>query len=276
MWQITIPSCTAAEAYRRCSIGLRDQDLKDRLDRATPEIRNADIRYQSAGAIGQFAGMSAAQFQLSLVTVAEMSWLYDQKMVTKRSPGRAIYDMLRLSTKNGRCPLCGHGQVMTLDHYLPKATFSALAVNPANLIPSCSDCNKAKSSSVNATIHSYFDNIEDERWLYARVDEVFPAAVDFFVKAPEGWPSGLGQRVSEHFRLFGLRALYAAQAAHVLSEIKLRLINLYADGGAEAVQFYLVEEANSRRGNTLNSWQTALYESLSESAWFCDTGFKLE
>ncbi|MFB4285074.1 HNH endonuclease [Nonomuraea sp. MTCD27] len=276
MWHIALPTCTAIEAYRMCRSSIRDQDLKSRLEQVEPEIGSADDIYRQAGADGTLDGLHVSQFDLSNVTVREMSWLYDRKMVPHRSAARSLYNTIRGAARNGRCPLCGHRQVMTLDHYLPKAHHAALTVNPANLIPSCTDCNKAKLDAVVSSLHPYFDNVEQDRWLYASVERVVPAAVDFFVKAPASWPYKLVHRVHRHFKLFDLRALYAAQAAHVLSDIRLRLINLHTKGGAASVQFYLEEEAKSRKDHRLNSWQTALYEAMAESSWYCDTGFKLE
>ena len=74
--------------------------------------------------------------------------VYDGRMAAQGSPGRTIYDAIKLASPNGLCPLCGQRVVATLDHYLPKSRYAALAVNPANLIPACSDCNKAKSDAV--------------------------------------------------------------------------------------------------------------------------------
>src|SRR5262245_19880217 len=79
--------------------------------------------------------------------VSEMVAVYDNRLVKKTAPGRRIYDKIFTSAPNDKCPLCGHRNVKTLDHYLPKALFPALTVTPINLIPACSDCNKAKLST---------------------------------------------------------------------------------------------------------------------------------
>lgn len=114
----------------------------------------------------------------------------------------------------------------TVDHYLPKSAYAALAVNPANLIPACSECNRVKSSAVLDTLHPYYDNVERERWLSALVLETSPPAVQFAVQPPESWPSRLADRVHRHFATFGLGLLYSVQAAREISDIQALLDGL--------------------------------------------------
>ena len=109
--------------------------------------------------------------------------VYDGRMAAQGSPGRAIYDAIKVGSPNGLCPLCGQRVVATLDHYLPKSRYAALAVNPANLIPACSDCNKAKSDAVADTLHPYYDNIENDLWLRAELKEVRPASVQLLCRS---------------------------------------------------------------------------------------------
>lgn len=59
-----------------------------------------------------------------------------------------------------------------------------LAVVPYNLIPCCSDCNKAKQAEAPdswelETIHSYHDMLDDAVWIKAEVIEEEPVASVF-------------------------------------------------------------------------------------------------
>jgi hypothetical protein len=159
------------------------------------------------------------------VTADEMSAIYTGRMAKKGGPGRSIYDELMATPAHGRCPLCGHRQVSTLDHHLPKAHYPALAVAPVNLVPSCMDCNKAKTNtfplaSEDETLHPYFDDIEDDPWLRADVIHTAPAALRFYVDPPAEWDDTITARVRLHFKIIGLGALYAAQAAEEMLNIR--------------------------------------------------------
>ena len=98
--------------------------------------------------------------------------VYTNRMAKEGAPGRPVYNALKLAAR--RCPLCGHRDVSTLDHYLPKTAFPLLCVTPSNLVPACSDCNKVKSDALPATaadqtLHPYFDDADQDAWLKAEV-----------------------------------------------------------------------------------------------------------
>lgn len=275
MWNLPLPSCSAAIAYDTCIRTIKDQSLKGKFDRAKPDIEKSDRIYRAAGQSTEFGTLDSSQFSLPDLSIREVADLYDQKMAAKRSPGRGIYDSIRVGSRGGKCPLCAHREVMTLDHYLPKSLYPALAVNPVNLIPSCADCNKMKSTSIDPILHPYFDNVENERWLKAEVLELAPAAVRFFVSCPKTWSLALKGRVRSHFSTFKLDVLYASQAARTLSGNSQLLAGLYGHGGAEVVKAHLEEAAKSWKEYSLNSWESALFSGLANNSWFCSGGFRL-
>lgn len=275
MWTVPIPTCTADVAYQTCISRIRDKDLKKRLEGAREEVRRVDVSYRKAGTERDFSELLPETCGVAGVSIEEMKQVYDKRMVANRSPGRGIYDAIKISSPGGLCPLCGQRVVATLDHYLPKSRYAALAVNPANLIPACSDCNKAKSDVVDDTLHPYYDNIENESWLRAEVKEVQPASVSFLVDPPGSWTPTLADRVARHFKAFGLNKLYAVHAAQNLSGMQWLLSQAESRGGPAAVRTSLAEQTASWRAVHLNSWQAALYDCLAGSDWFCSGGFRL-
>src|SRR5690606_34072146 len=103
-----------------------------------------------------------------VVSAEEMCSLY-ARMSRPKAAGRRYYNLIRSAPLHGQCPLCGHRQVATLDHYLPKSEFPAFAVLPLNLIPACRDCNSAKLARVvlsanEQTLHPYYDDVDGEQW----------------------------------------------------------------------------------------------------------------
>lgn len=213
-----------------------------------------------------------------IVTQAQMEKVYTGRMVAKKSPGRDVYDKIKAAAPHGVCPFCGQRSVKTLDHYLPKTDFPSLVVVPYNLIPSCSDCNKVKSSKVADTaekqiLHPYYDDVTGHQWLFSRVNETTPASFTFYVENVGQYDMSLNARIKYHFKLLELNELYASKAGVSIPDIRYRLDDLYRLGGKQAVQDYLEEEKESRHRNNLNSWQTAMYQAAVESDWFCDGGF---
>jgi hypothetical protein len=137
-----------------------------------------------------------------------------------------------------------------------RAGRKTLAVNPANLIPACGECNHAKSSAVLDILHPYYDNA---RWLSARVLETSPPAVQLAAQPPASWPSGLADRVHRHFATFKLGLLYSMQAARLISGIEARLDDLLRGNGLATVRDHFRQDEESWRRDGLNSWQAACY-----------------
>jgi hypothetical protein len=200
-------------------------------------------------------------------------------MAGKKGPGRHIYDAIKLLPKHGICPFCDHRPVSTLDHVLPKRLFPTLAVTPDNLVGACADCNKTKLTfaptvAEEVFLHPYFDHVEGERWLAARVIEGPVAAVIFKTQAVITWPNVLNERVRRQFRMLGLASLYGAQAAREISAQAHLLGKIYDSRGADGVHQELAGQAATREAVRLNSWQAVTYRALSECDWFCDGGFR--
>jgi hypothetical protein len=178
-----------------CTSNLRDPVVKTEYENISPLLVAAEDNFRTAAQTN-----SLYQFpETTMVgtrTAEQMGWLYTHKLADPKAPGRAIYDEIRMAAPNGRCPLCGRGAVYTLDHHLPKANYPDLALTPINLVPACQDCNKNKTSTLpltaaDETLHPYFDNVEGDIWLHARVIEVAPAAVVFSVVPPALWSQTL-------------------------------------------------------------------------------------
>jgi hypothetical protein len=237
--------------------------------------------FKSAAGNGTTHALNPTAFRVPGVTGEEMRDLYNKRFV-KAAPGRAIYEEIKAAPEHGRCPLCGHLPVATLDHHVPKAAFDALTVEPTNLVPACNNCNFAKGDRVGGSadeepIHPYFDFLDDDPWLTAVVVPSAPAALLFQVSPPSHWTPTLARRVENHFDRFALAPLYSSAAATELSNIRGTLRMLLDVGGQSLgrtlVQQRLVESAASRREARINSWQTAMYTALAADPWFCAGGF---
>ncbi len=279
MWMLDKPQFDAESTYLTCISRVRNRELKKRLESVKKDIIKASEEYDTAADNIYLHKIESSDTIRGQVSVDDMKRVYNQRMVSKKSPGREIYDEIILAPINGICPFCGHRYVSTLDHYLPKAHYPALTVAPLNLIPACFECNKLKSDNIpeqpeNLVIHPYYDNIQESRWLYANVVETNPAVFNFFVKSPDEWDEIKSARVNYQFLLLKLNDLYSSQAAQELSNIRYYLNNLFETAGTEAVRSHLIDMAETRLYANANSWQTATYQACSQNEWFIEKGFK--
>lgn len=283
MWPLDRPRHGARDSYETCISRTREmgtQKRRTRLIAATDAVEAAGEVFRAGAAEGFLHDLKPEEFQLPGIGQDEkvVTWVYENGMV-KGGPGRAIYDELMAAPEHERCPLCGHGTVSQLDHFMPKSRYPALCVDPLNLIPACSDCNKTKGDTKAGTaeelpLHPYLDNIDRESWLAARViHEEESVRLEFFVSPPPGWDQVLTARARNHFKLFGLRRTYALQANRFIGEIRGQLPPMLAYGGAEEVRRHLLAGAASSLSRRPNSWMGVTYRTLAGDDLFCEGTF---
>ncbi len=247
---------------------------------ALSTITAGEETYKKLGPVGELYQIPSTDGVTPQLDTKLMGVIYKSHFARVGAPTRDMYDAIRLAPKYSLCPLCGQRSVGSVDHYLPQSLHPTFNLTPANLVPSCTDCNKAKLALValtaeKQTLHPYFDDLGDERWLIADIGETAPPSVKYRVRPPAGWTPVLAERVSHHYQVMGLGVLYAAQAASELADISHALVQLGNNIGPVAVRSHLYEEFESRLARDRNSWKTALYEGLCDSAWFCNEGFRL-
>lgn len=273
------PDVTGAEVLQLCAASIRDPDLKERLLQAEAVVEAAEELYREHGESAELHAIEGTKTVGDLVSRKEMERVYNGTFV-KSSRTRSTYAKLKKACVNDICPLCGQGTVHQLDHYLPITSFPVYGVTAINLVPACSDCNKYKLIHVPAnageqTIHPYFDEVDDEQWLFGEVVEGTPAAVRFAVNPPDNWDAVQGERLKTHFRIYRLGTLYTTHAAVEISNMRHALKKIAATPGfAERIRQHLRERAESCAEVYENSWQRATFDALADSDWFCSGGFE--
>lgn len=281
MRKLRRPDFTGVTALKACVSSIRDEDLKQRLRQIEDAVGNSEKIYATYGKAAKLYLIKGTDSIHGLVTSAEMDRVYNNTFV-KSVKTRSIYDKIKKACENDVCPLCGQRTVFQLDHYLPISEFPVYGVTAINLVPTCSDCNKLKLAHVptapdEQTLHPYFDDIEQERWLYATVLKVKPAALTFSVVPPPTWTAIKAARVATHFRIFGLGALYSTHAAVEMNNMRYSLEKLSIGlDSASMISAHLRDRAESCAAAYLNSWQTATLDALANSEWFCSGGFNTE
>jgi HNH endonuclease len=279
MYSLTKPNKTASDFFDTLVSAKRSGDVKTRMMSSKQAIVDAEKEFENKVTKAQLHTIIPHK-TIGSVTKVEMKRLYEDKLVDKESPGRLLYDELMIAPSHGRCPLCGHGMVATLDHHLPKAKFPSLAVTPSNLIPACRDCNSNKlttvpTSALDETLHPYFDNVENDRWLYAQVLQKPQTPIIFYAEPPSNWNINLSNRVKQHFRSFHLDELYTALAARELTSRKWSIQNSFETGKEQGLKEVLQDNYLTNKADNLNYYKTAMYEALLNSQWYCTIGFRI-
>ena len=277
MWPVERPNRDAGEIFATCISRVKDPTMRQQLKAIRPNIESAAADYAVKAASGELH-LIPQMTVVGVVPGSELVKTYDGRMAKKGQPGRPTYDQIKLLPEGDRCPFCDHRNISTLDHLLPKGRYPIFAVAPDNLVGSCAECNKLKldiapTSARDTVLHPYFDEVAEQQWLFAQVVQWTPAALIFHVCDVDEWSDVLNARVAYQFDLLGLARLYSNQAARETADIRQNLQRHFDAGGVSLVRDELEYQWESRQANRLNSWQTATYEVLAASDWFCDGGF---
>lgn len=278
MRRLPRPAIPVRDVLGRCINSIRDNDLTQRLGLASPTIEAAELAYIALGETASLHQVAATNGVAGCVSTAEMERVYKGTFV-KSVGTRDIYGSIKSAPENDICPLCSQRTVSQLDHYLPQSAHPALTVTAVNLVPACSECNKTKlalqaQQASDQTFHPYFEDADDDRWLYATIRETMPAAIVFFTQPPPGWDAVKAQRIASLFAIFKLAELYASHAAVEINDIRFGLLEMAAQNSPEAIRDHLRRTAASRAAAHANSWRRATYEALADSVWFCSGGFR--
>lgn len=277
MRRIPGPHESVGVVLKLCIDSIQNLDLKARLENSRRVFDTAEAMYINQAEQAALHSIPETGVIGDNVTNAEMKRLYSGTFV--RSVGtREIYGALKSAPENGICPLCSQRTVSQLDHYLPKSRYSSLVVTPVNLVPACGECNKVKqdlqvAQAEDQTFHPYFEDADDARWLYARVEPSDGGALVFFVDPPDEWCDTKKQRIMAHFTTYKLADLYASHSAVELKDIQYGLREMKLRNTPEEISDHLRRMAETRAAAHTNSWRTATYEALADSNWFCEGGF---
>lgn len=277
MWPVPLPPFGIGELYWDCLSSVRSKERHGRLLHLADDVLAATRRYTPAAAAAQLHDLRDLQDKPDDKEDRKtLLWAYTQGLV-QNAAGRWYYDRLHALAPQGRCPFCGHRDVSTLDHQLPKASYPLLAISPENLVPACSECNHRKNDAVAATtetqtLHPYFESANTDRWLFARIVSIDPAALLFYAEPASTFTPTMQARIRHQFTQFRLAELYGLQASRQMTGEQLHLRRLRQQGGPATVGEHLREIAASWAATSVNCWQHAMYEALAADPDYLSNG----
>lgn len=277
MFNLSRPSFSATESFQAAVATIRDGDRRAVYLGAAGVVESACTSYDGYGAAFAFHLAAGEAFDVPSLGKKEMVLLYDPQF-SKRAGTKKIRSALKNAAPNSLCPYCGEGQAIELDHYLPKESFAAISVHPANLVPSCGDCNRKKlayrpSADDPAVLHPYFDTAFSINWLKAKVEEdsIGKPVVVFRVQLPYQ-NVALESRIERHMDVFQLYDRFSVWAGQSLDNFETLLASPYGSSMTiRTARKHLRRTAVQQSGGRVNSWESATHEAMRSSAWYLES-----
>lgn len=271
MKHLSKPQLSVTHILQDCATSYRPETrggIKQRLLLSSRHIQEASEIYDTAAQAGNWSTFCPHQTVNSILSKDDMCDVYESKFVKSLAIRNKYYDYLMSLATTGKCPICGIGQVSTLDHYLAKTIYPTYTVTPYNLVPVCKDCNFEKLDACIdpdcAPLHPYYDDVDSYIWLGAQIfSKQGMLVAEFFVndELMEMNPV-LFQRLKKHMQLYSLEKAYAIQAATEIAENVPFWKKKIAEWGDVGFSDYLRECLLSKEAFQHNTWNTALLRAL--------------
>lgn len=269
MRKLDKPMMAVKEIMKDISETVRDEEKKKNITDAIKHIEKCAVEYDNLAASHNLHSIQSTQDTGTTLDAVAMQKLYTEKF-SRGKLKEKYYDKLIALAKNGRCPICGIGQVSNLDHYLAKTCYPVYAITPVNLTPICRDCNFKKrdkpiDSYANSPFHPYYDDIDDIVWLLAKIVKQPEGniVVEYFVNPfVNQTNSALYNKMKEHCKLYKLFKLYSIQASTEIAESIIAWQKIAINEGTEKLQSFFIECLMSRERFQKNTWYTALLRAL--------------
>lgn len=287
MNRVSYPKIECDDVFATCllSVGADDQDyvnkMKNIADVIALQWKLFDDRISPKGfhLFKPCLPRRVEQIISKGVTKAELKKLYTSYMLKLDSDARKVYDKLRASAKNGICPMCGIHGVDTLDHYLPKARYPLLSVNPKNLLPACIHCNGAKSADIcefasDQTLYAYADDNKfyETDWIAASISAQYGILTfDFFPFPPKSWLKVERERVTNHFIKFELRNKYVINSSQLITSVTGAIRDMMEDGTDPAA--VCLHFSRLAKREKINSTFRVMYNALANDKVICGGNF---
>lgn len=273
MWGVRQPKFRLGESYE-LSAKLMRKNMQEKFLKIGGTLTQREAEYQRHAKNGDIH-LIKRENELKPITRHNFKQLYNK--MTSKKHRKQVYNKIKTAA-GGVCPFCKANQSNSIDHILPQSKYAIFSVSSCNLVFCCKDCNNKKGSNHPKTqsdsfFHPYFEDVNSQQWLFAKVEGEFLPPV-FYVKPVKGWAKKLNRRISHQFEVLRLNDTYQNAA---FNELKSRRedfsqFNAYRPHIIRASLNNTIWKLSQSPGK-LNSWETALYQALLKSEWFCNIGF---
>lgn len=173
----------------------------------------------------------------------------------------------------------------TKDHFLPSSTYPNFYVLPWNLVPTCGDCNRAKSNispkkNIENLPHPYFNvPLFKKNWLKVEIEKCKPLkyklTYDDLLSASEK------QMVQNHIAAYKLDEVFKRHMSVLFDELEDGLRETFVNNGSANLRLFLNGERQKAFVSPLKLktyWPINIdyvfISGLYDSDWFCDNYYR--
>ncbi|MDQ0919157.1 HNH endonuclease [Paenibacillus sp. V4I5] len=160
----------------------------------------------------ELLGESHTEFKDIFISFYEELLGYKTFNIALFQTSSSLAEFRAMMSLNKVCPYCDltktRKDLVSVDHFLPKAHFPVLSIYPENLIVACKGCNETiKGENIKIPIaHPYYEEISN--YITFIIDETDFMKYKVEIKINEGIPKLLKNKITNFIELFKLKERY--------------------------------------------------------------------
>lgn len=188
--------------------------------------------------------------------------LYPKTYESGTSPLKSIRSELMMMVD--KCPYCGFGEPITLDHVKPQSSFKALSTCRLNLVPLCYRCNQYKGTDKHMFVHPYYQRYPiNKRFFSASVQFFFGHFIFSFYIDPTYLSPKLSAILANQIQVIRLTQRLAKEvSSFIYEQLKSQCFH-DSDQLLKKIISDMVDQSTINNG--LNHWKTAALKALETS-----------
>lgn len=237
--------------------------------------------YKKLGVSGDFHKVSGQISNVDEESKKSLKVLYDT-YVKESGVKKFIFDLSLY------CAGCQRGYATeraTKDHFLPSSTYPNFFVLPWNLVPTCGDCNRAKSnvspkSNKENLPHPYFNSeLFKKNWLKVVIQKIKPLKYDLVVN--DLLSRSEKQMVKNHLVAYKLKGTFNTHMSVIFAERDDELREIFVNNDSANLRLFLQGErqkAYVSPSKLKTYWpiniEYVFLSGLYDSDWFCDNYYR--
>jgi len=227
-----------------------DLTYKDRLSNLKDSVSERYLLYDEKYSLNSLQEITPASYDAQMSSDLLSLYKFSAKMMVDLK-------VKLTTTKNNivsnNCQNCTIGEINSFDHYLPKELFPEFAINPKNLIPSCTKCNSFKGvnwKDVNKRLflNPYLDKLPDQEFLFVNIKvDGNNLGIDFKIDNRNKLPVELFDIIESHYTRLYLCSRFSENCEKIITETKTEILKYSAKLPFEDIKQTIIECAEENR-----------------------------
>jgi hypothetical protein len=227
-----------------------DLTYKDRLSDFEEEVSERYILYDEKYELNSLQDIDPETFSSQVSSDLLSLYKFSSKMMVDL---KVKLTTTKNNSVSNDCQNCTIGEINSFDHYLPKELFPEFAINPKNLIPSCTKCNSFKGvnwkdKSRRLFLNPYLDKLPEKEFLFVdiKVDRN-NLDIDFKIDNRNKLAADLFDIIESHYSRLYLCSRFSENCEKIIIETKTEILKYSTKLPFKEIKQTIIECAEENR-----------------------------